>query len=117
MEEVTAMRNQVGRVKEGDGMADVPLVLVGNKIDLVDSRVVSTDEGAELARKLNCPFVEASAKERINVDEGFYQVVREIRRISAKKAGTAGGAKKKGGRGVTSKGRGQPGKKKGCLLF
>ena len=107
------MRNQVGRVKEGDGMAAVPLVLVGNKIDLVDSRVVSTDEGTELARKLNCPFVEASAKERINVDEGFYQVVREIRRISAQKAG---GTKKKGGRGVTSKGPGQPGKK-GCLLF
>jgi GTPase KRas protein len=117
IEEITAMRNQVGRVKEGDGMAEVPIVLVGNKIDLEGSREVSTEEGTELAKKLGCPFVEASAKARINVDEGFLQVVREIRRISAKKAGGQAGPgakKKKGGKAA---GKGAGAKKKGCLLF
>jgi GTPase KRas protein len=116
MDEMIAMRNQVGRVKEGDGVAEVPLVLVGNKIDLPDSRVVSTEEGQELAKKLNCPFLEASAKQRVNVDESFYQVVREIRRISAKTGGGAP-AKKKGGRAATSKSSRRADTKKGCLLF
>lgn len=108
------MRNQVGRVKEGDGMAEVPVVLVGNKIDLEDSREVSTDEGTQLAKKLNCPFIEASAKARINVDEGFYQVVREIRRIGARKAAPAAGGKKGAAKKSPS---GGVGKKKICMLY
>ena len=38
------------------------LVLCGNKTDLASKRVVSTEEGKELAKSLDCPFVEPSAK-------------------------------------------------------
>jgi len=37
-------------------------------------------EGRDLARRLRCQFIETSAKERINVNEAFYNLVREIRR-------------------------------------
>lgn len=60
--------------------APVPIMLVGNKSDRVTEREVSTQEGHALARELNCEFVEASAKNCINVEKAFYDVVRILRR-------------------------------------
>ncbi len=47
------------------------LILVGNKIDLEDSRVVSTAEGVDLAKQLDLPFIETSAKTGENIDDAF----------------------------------------------
>ncbi len=58
----------------------VPIMLVGNKSDRVTEREVSTQEGHALARELGCEFVEASAKNCINVEKAFYDVVRLLRR-------------------------------------
>jgi len=57
-----------------------PVMLVGNKCDRVTEREVSTQEGSALARELGCDFVEASAKNCINVEKAFYDVVRQLRR-------------------------------------
>jgi len=54
-------------------------ILVGNKVDKVDQREVSTDEGLMLARSYNCPFFETSAKTRYNVDAAFTGIVRSLR--------------------------------------
>ncbi len=43
-------------------------------------REVSIREGCELAKELGCKFVEASAKDCINVEQAFYDVVRFLRR-------------------------------------
>ena len=55
-------------------------MLVGNKSDRVTEREVSTQEGHALARQLGCEFVEASAKNCVNVERAFYDVVRQLRR-------------------------------------
>lgn len=55
-------------------------MLVGNKCDRVTEREVSTQEGGALARELGCDFVEASAKNRNNVEKAFYDVVRQLRK-------------------------------------
>lgn len=60
-----------------------PIMLVGNKCDRVTEREVSTQEGQALARQLNCEFVEASAKNCVNVEKAFYDVVRQLRRQRA----------------------------------
>ena len=60
------LRDQILRIKDS---LDVPMVLVGNKCDLEDERVVSKDQGQTLARQFNCTFMEASAKLKINVPE------------------------------------------------
>ena len=39
----------------------------------------SIAEGRDVAKLFNCKHVETSAKQRINVDEAFYALVREIR--------------------------------------
>jgi len=73
------LREQILRVKDKD---EVPMVLVGNKCDLQDQRVITTEQGQELARKFGCSFLEASAKKRINVDEIFHDLIRQINKIS-----------------------------------
>ncbi|KAF2402295.1 ras-2 [Trichodelitschia bisporula] len=57
-----------------------PVMLVGNKCDRVTEREVSTQEGTALASQLGCDFVEASAKNCVNVEKAFYDVVRQLRR-------------------------------------
>jgi len=76
-DEISSFRSQILRVKEDD---HVPCVLVGNKSDLATQRVVTTTEGADLAKSFNCPFLESSAKARINVEESFFALVRTIRK-------------------------------------
>lgn len=39
-------------------------------------------EGRDLAKHFNCKFIETSAKQRINVDEAFINLVREIRKYN-----------------------------------
>lgn len=73
------LREQILRVKDKD---DVPMVLVGNKCDLTDQRVITTDQGEDLARKFGCAFLEASAKTRVNVDQIFHDLIRQINKHS-----------------------------------
>lgn len=46
-------------------------------------------EGRKLAEQYGCQFIETSAKQRINVDEAFAMVVREIKR--SEKVRSSGG--------------------------
>ncbi|KAK5168728.1 RAS2 protein [Saxophila tyrrhenica] len=73
-------------------LGPAPVMLVGNKCDRVTEREVSTQEGSALAKKLNCEFVEASAKNCINVEKAFYDVVRQLRkqRVSGPSRQTTG---------------------------
>ena len=50
-----------------------PIILVGNKCDLKIYRQIPTEEAEEMARELNCPYFETSAKERVNIEESFIQ--------------------------------------------
>jgi GTPase SAR1 family protein len=56
----------------------IPLVLVGNKLDLANERKVSHQRGKDLSERWRCPHYETSAKTRINVDEVFYDLVGQI---------------------------------------
>uniref|UniRef100_A0A8C6VY09 RAP1A, member of RAS oncogene family b n=1 Tax=Nothobranchius furzeri TaxID=105023 RepID=A0A8C6VY09_NOTFU len=81
------LREQILRVKDTE---DVPMILVGNKCDLEDERVVGKEQGQNLARQWNnCAFLESSAKSKINVLDIFYDLVRQINRktpVEKKKA-------------------------------
>ena len=51
------------------------VVLVGNKCDCEERRVVTYEQGQELADRLGSPFLEASAKDNVNVDDAFERLI------------------------------------------
>ncbi len=53
-------------------------ILVGNKLDLEDTRQVTQAEGKALAAKHGMLFYETSAKTGINVENVFMDVARDI---------------------------------------
>lgn len=71
------LREQILRVKNDD---NIPFLLVGNKADLEDRRVISHEAASEQASSWNVPYVETSAKTRHNVDLVFDQLLREIKK-------------------------------------
>ena len=56
----------------------VLIILVGNKIDLEDKRVISYDEGNEFAMKNGIIFGETSAQTGVGIEEIFYKSIKEI---------------------------------------
>jgi len=113
LETVTELRQKILRTK---GAADVPIMLVGNKCDLGDKRVILKTKGEELAAEFKCGFLEASAKNNTNVRETFEQLVREINKFNEKAAPKPGG----GGSASAAGGAAAAGKKEkkgGCILL
>ncbi|PRT53324.1 Protein ras-2 [Wickerhamiella sorbophila] len=68
--------NQILRVKDGEPFG---AVLVGNKCDRTEDRAVSVPEGERLAKELNIPFYETSAKLNINAEKAFLTAARLTR--------------------------------------
>jgi small GTP-binding protein len=62
----------------GQGARDAMKILVANKIDLNDKRVVSTEQGAELAQKLGAKYMEVSAATGQGISDLFELVAEEV---------------------------------------
>lgn len=79
--ELGPLREAIIRIKD---TTTIPLVLVGNKSDLKTDRQVPREVGTSLSKAWgNVPYYESSARKRINVDEIFADVVRQIRAFEA----------------------------------
>ena len=95
-EEIRTFHQQISRLKDQDSF---PFILVANKCELEYERQVGMDgllfsscpvlqklkwftEGRDLAKHFGCKFIETSAKQRINVDEVFSHLVRDIRKYN-----------------------------------
>eukprot|EP01027_Heterolobosea_sp_BB2_P024007 GEZU01036119.1.p1 GENE.GEZU01036119.1~~GEZU01036119.1.p1 ORF type:complete len:203 (+),score=89.22 GEZU01036119.1:170-778(+) len=75
-EDLWGIHDKLLKSKDED---EVPVVLVGNKCDLEHERKVSKEDGEKMAKKFgSCKFMEASAKERINVENIYFDLVRLI---------------------------------------
>lgn len=75
LEDVDKIRKDIVRIKTTD---NVPMVLVGNKVDLEKNRKVETQEAKDIAKTYGCQQIEASAKTGKNVDEVFTTVIDAI---------------------------------------
>ena len=67
----------LGEIKEKSGK-DIKLILIGNKIDLTEKRVVSTEHALAKAKEWGIPFMETSAKDATNVKEAFHDILKEM---------------------------------------
>lgn len=74
-EQMGEFREQIQRVKND---SDAPMILVGNKCDLKDQRMVSQEEAGGLASSWGVPYEETSAKTRHNVDKIYHDLVINI---------------------------------------
>ena len=57
---------------------NVNKLLIGNKCDLEEKREVSYEEGMELAKSFDIPFLEVSAKNSTNIEEAFTKLAGDI---------------------------------------
>ncbi|KAK3363584.1 ras family-domain-containing protein [Lasiosphaeria hispida] len=77
LEELATLREEIIRIKDDE---NVPIVIVGNKADLVDQRVVDRARAFSISQRWQAPYYEASARTRINVDEVFVDLCRQMLR-------------------------------------
>jgi len=75
-DEIPKFYRQILRVKD---RSEFPMILVANKADLDTERVVTKQEGEELAQQYKIKYVETSAKIQLNVEKAFHDLVRVIR--------------------------------------
>ena len=74
----------------------LPIILVGNKIDLNKERAVSKNEGEEKAKEFGLKFFETSAKEGNNVQKCFRELVELIvEKIHKRRLSTSNNKNKK----------------------
>ena len=70
---------------EKNASKNVLRVLIGNKCDLEEKRVISFNQGKEFADTYGLKFIETSAKKNLNVTEAFETLGRELMAASSEK--------------------------------
>jgi len=76
LNELSELREQIIRIKDDE---NVPIVIVGNKSDLEEGRMVSRAKAFGVSQSWgNAPYYETSARRRANVDEVFIDLCRQI---------------------------------------
>ena len=68
-------------IKDAKG-SNFPMILLGNKLDKEDVRVIKEKEGKELADEYNIKFFETSNKTGTNIQEAGMALVNEILKIN-----------------------------------
>ena len=67
--------NVVNWLKELWGFTGrIPIILIGNKVDLADLRNVRSMDVQQFADKIPCRYIETSAKTGQHVDESFHEL-------------------------------------------
>ena len=78
------VKNWIAQIKE-ESDPNVVIYLAANKIDLQDElKVVQTEDGQKMADEYHIPFFETSAKEGINVNEIFQDLVENVDEVYSK---------------------------------
>lgn len=61
LDELATLREEIIRIKDDE---NIPIVMVGNKADLLDQRAVDRAKAFTISQQWNAPYYEASARTR-----------------------------------------------------
>lgn len=84
------VRNWVRQI-EVHASSNVEKILIGNKADLTDKKVIETEQGMALAKEFGMAFFETSARSGHNVNETFFHISKSIKDKQQKAALANGG--------------------------
>jgi len=73
--EIEKIRNGIIKHKNS---TQVPMVLVGNKLDLEAKREVPTEKAKQITKEWGCEFIEASAKTDTNIRQIFFSLIDQV---------------------------------------
>ena len=61
-----------------DNNKNVKIILIGNKIDLINDRKITQEEGQEVANTYNIKYFETSAKDDTGIKEAIRTIINDI---------------------------------------
>jgi Ras-related protein Rab-1A len=77
-ESFDSMDNWLGSIYGHFGGNDVVKLIIGNKTDLNEERVISEENGHAYAKKNECMFIETSTKNGKNIDDAFLMIAHRL---------------------------------------
>ena len=80
MESFTNVKHWLKEVDKHSSL-NLSRLLIGNKCDMANRRVVDFMTAKEYADQLHIPFLETSARASVNVEEAFMTIATEIKKI------------------------------------
>ena len=78
LESFNSIKGWIESIKEVVDLADIGLVIVGNKLDLSEKREVSDSMREDLEKNLKIKIFEASAKDNINIEKCFNALIDKV---------------------------------------
>jgi len=84
------IRNWIRNIEQ-HATESVNKILIGNKCDMVEKKVVDSARGKALADEYGIKFLETSAKNSINVEEAFITLAKDIKKRLIDNTETPGG--------------------------
>jgi len=73
------IRNWIRNIEQ-HATESVNKILIGNKCDVADKKVIDYERGKALAEEYGIKFLETSAKNSINVEEAFVTLAKDIKK-------------------------------------
>ena len=87
-ESLASARAWLDQLKQSSGLKTVPGVLLGNKTDLTERRLVPAKLGLDTATQLALQYFECTAKDNTGVEEPFFYLANEYHKIFSEQANT-----------------------------
>ena len=78
------VKGWINSIKSNLGKNIIPIIIVGNKIDMENMREISKEDGKKIASENDFKYFETSAKTGIGVDEAIKEIVNQILDIQDK---------------------------------